>query len=259
MAYLKTATDKRGVTTLTLNRPEQYNAMDRAFIEEFSNTLDELGSSTRLLVIAALGTHFCAGADINWMKSAASLSDEQNTADAMALSDMLHKLDTFRTPTIARIHGVALGGGTGIVCCCDISIADETAQFGFSEVHLGIMPSTISPYAIASIGPRAARRYFLTGERIDALEAYRLHLVDDVCSSDDLDRRVAEKVNALLAGGPDAQSATKKLIAEVTGRVIDDDLRARLGQRLADIRTGREAQEGLSAFLEKRTPNWPTS
>ncbi|ASJ75377.1 enoyl-CoA hydratase-related protein [Granulosicoccus antarcticus] len=257
MAYLKTETDTRGVTTITLNRPDHHNAMDRAFIDEFTATLSHLFSSnTRILIIRATGKNFCAGADINWMKASVKLSPEQNAADAMALSNMLDALNSFDRPTIARVSGAALGGGTGLVCCCDIVVADETAQFGFSEVRLGIIPATISPYAIAAIGPRVARRYFLTGERIDAVEAYRIRLIHDVCSSDNMDRRVNEKVSALLAGGAMAQGASKKLIADVTGKPIDEQLRTTLSQRLAHIRAEDEAQEGLAAFLEKRPTSW---
>ena len=256
MAYLATETDDRGVTTLTLNRPDQYNAMDRAFIDELKITIDKLGSNTRVLVIAGAGKHFCAGADINWMKQSAELSDEQNQADAMALSDMLDTVNSFSRPTIARVHGAALGGGTGLICCCDIAVASESAKFAFSEVKLGIMPATISPYALAAIGPRAARRYFLTAEHIDAVDAYRLGLVHDVCSTENLDHRVEEIINTLLQCAPHAQGATKKLIADVAGRAIDDALRQNLGSQLATIRAGKEAQEGLGAFLDKRKPRW---
>lgn len=256
MPYLKTQTDERGVTTITLDRAEHYNTMDRGFIDELTLTLQKLGSNTRILLIEANGKHFCAGADINWMKASASLSDEQNHEDAMALSNMLETLNTFRRPTVARIQGAALGGGTGLACCCDIVIASESAQFAFSEVKLGIIPATISPYSLAAIGPRAARRYFLTGERIDAVEAYRLGLAHDVCSTDNLDTRVEEHVAALLHAGPEAQESAKILIADIAGRTIDTALRENLCTRLATIRTGKEAQEGLSAFLEKRPARW---
>lgn len=256
MAYLTTQTDVRGVTTLTLNRPDLYNVMDRGFIDELKITLDKLSSNTRILVIKGAGKHFCAGADINWMKQSAELSDEQNQADAMALSDMLDTLNSFSHPTIARVQGAALGGGTGLICCCDIVVASESAKFAFSEVKLGIMPATISPYALAAIGARAARRYFLTAEHIDSLDAYRLGLVHDVCSTENLDHRVEEKIAVLLQCGPQAQSASKQLIADVAGRPIDDTLRQELSSRLAGIRAGNEAQEGLGAFLEKRQPNW---
>ncbi|MFK7890735.1 MAG: enoyl-CoA hydratase-related protein [Granulosicoccus sp.] len=256
MPYLKTETDARGVTTILLNRPERYNAMNRALMDEFSITLEKLRSNTRILVIAGDGKHFCAGADINWMKQSIELSEAENHEDAMALSNLLDGLNTFSCPTIARVHGAALGGGTGLICCCDIVVADETCTFSFSETRLGILPATISPYALAAIGARAARRYFLTGEKFDALEAYRLGLVHDVCSTDNLNNRVEEKIAELLASGPLAQSAAKRLIADVHGKPVDTALREELATRLAKIRASSEAQEGLGAFLEKRKPNW---
>ena len=256
MAYLKTQTDDRGVTTMTLNRPEQRNAIDRAFMDEFSITLDKLGSNTRVLLLDAVGEHFCAGADISWMKNSINLSDEENHADAMALSNMLDKLDRFPKPTLARVTGAALGGGTGLICYCDIVIADESARFGFTEVKLGLIPATISPYAIAAIGTRAARRYFLSGEHIDAVDAYRIGLIHDICSKDNMDIRVEEKITALLQCSPSAQSACKQLIKAVNGKTVDNELRQQLGKRLADTRAGHDAQEGLGAFIDKRRPNW---
>ena len=256
MSYLTTQTDSRGVTTITFNRPDVYNAMDRQFMDELTITLDKLQSNTRILVIAANGKHFCAGADINWMKQSAELTDEENMADAMALSNMLEALNTFAFPTIAKVRGAALGGGTGIVSCCDIVVAAEDATFAFSEVRLGLIPATISPYALAAIGARAARRYFLTGEKIDAVGAYRLGLVHDVCSTDNLDRRVEEKITALSQGGPSAQSAAKQLIVDVANQAVTSESREQLARRLGTVRTGKEAQEGLSAFLEKRDPHW---
>ena len=256
MSYLTTQTDSRGVTTITFNRPDAFNAMNRQFMDELTITLDKLRSNTRILVIAANGKHFCAGADINWMKQSAELTDEQNMEDAMALSNMLESLNSFAFPTIARVRGAALGGGTGIVSCCDIVVAAEDATFAFSEVRLGIIPATISPYALAAIGARAARRYFLTGEKIDAVGAYRLGLVHDVCSTDNLDMRVEEKITALLQCGPSAQSAAKQLIADVANQAVTSESREQLSKRLAAVRTGKEAQEGLSAFIEKRDPDW---
>ncbi len=259
MAYMTTTTDPRGVTTITLNRPDQFNTMDRGFMDEMSLTLKNLTSRTRVVVIDAAGKHFCAGADIHWMKDSIGLSDEQNIKDAMVLSDMLDTLNSLHRPTIARVHGAALGGGTGLVCCCDIVVASESAVFAFSEVRLGIMPATISPYALAAIGPRSARRYFMTGERIDAVDAYRLGLVHDVCSFDNLDNRVEEHVAQLLASGPQAQDATKRLITDIAGATVDTALREDLARRLATIRASDEAQEGLGAFLDKRKPTWMTS
>ncbi|MFT4725992.1 MAG: methylglutaconyl-CoA hydratase [Granulosicoccus sp.] len=256
MAYITKHTDARGVTTLTLNRPDNYNALDRHFIDELTATVDNLDTHTRILLISASGKHFCAGADINWMKASASLTDEQNREDAMAFSNMLDVVNSFERPTIARIHGAALGGGTGLACCCDIVVASDTAQFAFSEVKLGIIPATISPYSIAAIGSRAARRYFLTGERINAHEAHRIGLVHDVCGLIDLDSTVEAHIESLLNASPRAQIAAKKLIADVTGKDIDFALRSGLGDRLASIRANKDAQEGLSAFLEKRAADW---
>ncbi|MDB4223457.1 enoyl-CoA hydratase-related protein [Granulosicoccus sp.] len=256
MAYLTKDTDTRGVTTLTLNRPDNFNALDRAFIDELTATVNSLDSKTRILVISANGKHFCAGADINWMKASVSLSDEQNREDAMAFSNMLNAVNSFDRPTLARIHGAALGGGTGLACCCDIVVASDSAQFAFSEVKLGIIPATISPYSIAAIGSRAARRYFLTGERIDSNEAHRLGLVHDVCALDDLDSTLEEHIKSLLSASSQAQIEAKRLIADVTGKDIDLPLRTSLGDRLATIRASKDAQEGLSAFLEKRPANW---
>ena len=256
MNYLRTQTDIRGVTTITFDRPDALNAMNREFMDELTITLTKLRSNTRILVIAANGKQFCAGADIHWMKQSAALSPEENVADSMALSNMLHTLDTVACPTIARVHGAALGGGTGIVSCCDIVVAAEDSKFAFSEVKLGIIPATISPYSLAAIGARAARRYFLTGEVIDALEAYRIGLVHDVCSTDNLDTRVEEKISALLVAGRAAQQAAKQLIVDVANQPVSDELRQQLASRLAAIRTSDEAQEGLDAFLNKRPPDW---
>lgn len=256
MSYVLTRTDERGVTTLTLNRPETYNALDRAFIDELTAVLRSLDSNTRVLLIDGNGKHFCAGADVNWMKASAALTAEQNREDAMALSEMLDTLNSVPVPTVARVQGAALGGGTGLVCCCDIVVASEAATFAFSEVKLGIIPATISPYALAAIGSRAARRYFLTGERIDAVDAYRCGLIHDVCSTDNLDNRVAEHVADLLKACLSAQKAAKELITAVADKPIDLTLRESLADRLAHIRAGDDAQEGLSAFLEKRLPGW---
>ncbi len=256
MSNLSVETDHRGVTTLTLNRPRQHNALNRQLIDELTETLYALHQQTRVLVLAANGNNFCAGADINWMREGASLGKEGNRNDALAFSTCLKALNDFPRPTIARVQGAALGGGTGLVCCCDIVVANEAARFAFSETRLGIIPATISPYALQAIGPRQARRYFLTAEAIDALEAYRIGLIHDVCSSDNLHRRVEEKISELLECSSTAQVAAKQLIPEVAGRVIDDDLREQLAALLAAIRATDDAQEGLAAFLEKRPARW---
>lgn len=256
MNYIDTSTDFRGVTTLTLNRPESFNALNRLFIDELTECVNKLDKSTRILVLAGSGKHFCAGADINWMKASVNLSDAQNREDAMAFSNMLDAVNSFERPTVARIHGAALGGGTGLACCCDIVVATHSARFAFSEVKLGIIPATISPYSLAAIGSRAARRYFLTGETIDALEAQRIGLVHDLCDVSELDNRLEIHLNALLGASSQAQVAAKKLVADVSGKPVDLELREGLADRLATIRSGADAQEGLGAFLEKRTPKW---
>lgn len=245
-----------GVTRIALNRPEQHNAFDRTLIDSLHQAIDQLDGSTRVLVLEGRGKSFCAGADVAWMRDSVALSPAENAADTMALSDLLQALDTFRGPTLARIQGAALGGGTGLAACCDIVIASEEASFGFSEVRLGLIPATISPYVLNAIGRREARRYFQTGERFDALEACRIGLVHEVCSPQELDDRVDSQIEALLKGGLSAQGAAKRLIAETIGRPTDETLRRELAERLATIRTGSEAQEGLSAFIEKRRPNW---
>lgn len=256
MHYINISTDSRGVTTLTLNRPENYNALNREFIDELTSCVQSLSNQTRVLVLAAAGKHFSAGADINWMKASVNLSDAQNREDAMAFSNMLDAVNSFEKPTIARIQGAALGGGTGLACCCDIVVSTESARFAFSEVKLGIIPATISPYSLAAIGSRAARRYFLSGEKIDAVEAHRIGLVHDLCTDEELDERIEQHVGALLSASSEAQVAAKKLIADVAGKPIDLSLRENLADRLATIRSGADAQEGLGAFLEKRKPNW---
>jgi len=254
MGRIDVSTDTRGVTRIALDRPERHNALDRALIDQLRHALDGLGSDTRVLVLEGRGKSFCAGADIDWMRASVDLTPEQNTLDAMALSDLLERLDTFPCPTLARVHGAAIGGGAGLVACCDIALAGERARFAFSEVRLGLIPATISPYVVRAIGPRAARLYFLTAERFDAHEAYRIGLVQDVCPSTDLDRRLGERIDALLDGGREAQATSKRLIGDVAARPLDETLRRDLADRLADIRAGEEAQNRLRAFFEERVP-----
>jgi len=256
MSNIIVETASNGVTRISLNRPDQHNALDRALIDTLRRSIEQLNSNTRILVLEGRGKSFCAGADIAWMRNSVTLTPEENAADALALSDLLNTLDTFRCPTIARVQGAAIGGGTGLAACCDIVVASEDASFGLAEVRLGLIPATISPYVMNAIGRRHARRYFLTAERFDALEAYRIGLVHDVCSSHELGYRVSLQIDKLLKGGESAQGAAKRLIADTFGHRIDDSLRQELAERLATIRSGKEAQEGLSAFIEKRPPNW---
>lgn len=256
MSGLHCITDKHGVTTLTLDRPEQHNALDRMLIDELALSLQDIKSRTRVLVLKGSGASFCAGADINWMKASVSMSDADNRADATALSDMLEALNTFPHPTLAVVHGAAIGGGSGIVACCDITIASDAARFGFSEVRLGLTPATISPYVLAAIGARQARRWFLSAERFDALQAHRMGLVHEVCSAGTLGNQLERQISALLACGPCAQQAAKQLVTEVANRPVTMDLRQDNVERLAHLRATAEAQEGLQAFLEKRKPSF---
>lgn len=249
-------TDQRGVTTLAMNRPDQHNAFDRAMIDALQSTLDDLAGTARLLVLTGNGRSFCAGADLQWMRHSMTLSSEANRADAIALSTMLHTLDTFAAPVVARVHGAAIGGGAGLVSCCDLAVADETAVFGFSEVRLGLIPATISPYVLQAIGARAARHWFLTGARFDAMAACGMGLVHRTCDGQSLDRVVDDVVTELLAGGAEAQSECKRLIRDVQGQACTSELRDELGTRLAMVRSGPEAQEGLAAFRDKRKPAW---
>lgn len=251
--------DGRGVATLTLNRPNRHNAFDEHVITELSGLLADVGANddVRVVVLRAAGPSFCAGADLDWMKRMAAGYDEAaNLADAGALAALLHRLDTLPQPTIACVHGAALGGGAGLVCCCDMAVAAADAVFGFSEVRLGLVPATIGPYAIRAIGRRAARRWFLTGERFDAATAQRIGLVHEVVDAAALEGAVQRLVHAVLDSGPQAVRAAKTLIDEVAGRPIDAELRDMTSRRIAALRASPEGREGLAAFLERRAPAW---
>ena len=249
---------KDGVATLCMNRPEVHNAFDDALIAAMTAELHRLDRlpEARVIVLAANGKSFSAGADLNWMRRMAKYSEEENVRDAMALAGLMRTLDGVKKPTVARVQGAAFGGGVGLVACCDIAIASTEAAFSLSEVRLGLIPSVISPYVIAAIGEREARRYFLTAERFDAVEARRIGLVHDVVDSGALDEAVAKIAGHLLRGGPQALAAAKRLIADVSRRSMDDALSAETARRIAAIRVGSEAQKGLAAFFEKRKPDW---
>jgi methylglutaconyl-CoA hydratase len=234
------------VLRVTLARPERRNAFDAALIDELAHAFADVGDA-RAVVLAGEGPSFCAGADVEWQRSSIDLSYEENVEDARRLYRMLESIFRCPSPVVARVQGFALGGGAGLVACVDIAVAGEDAVFGFSEVRLGIIPSVISPWALARIGPTAARRYFLTGERFDAATALRIGLVHELAP--DLDSAVERIVADLLAGGPVAVREAKRLVLEPAD---EDDAVA----RAADRRTSEEGQEGLRAFLEKRQPGW---
>ena len=248
----------QGVGTIRMNRPDVHNAFDDGFIAALGAELRRLDAlpEARVIVLAASGKSFSAGADLNWMRRMAKYSQAENLRDGMALAGLMRTLDGMRKPTIARVQGAAFGGGVGLVACCDIAIASMEAVFSLSEVRLGLIPSVISPYVIAAIGEREARRYFLTAERFDAVEARRIGLVHEVVNIDALDAAVANMTAHLLKGGPQALAAAKKLIVDVSRRPMDDALLAETARRIAAIRVEAEGQEGLAAFFDKRPPAW---
>ncbi|MFT3761326.1 MAG: enoyl-CoA hydratase/isomerase family protein [Pseudoxanthomonas sp.] len=246
------------VATLWLNRPDVHNAFDEHVIAALTAALRELDidPAVRAVVLAGRGKSFCAGGDLGWMRRMAGFSREENLRDAGALAEMLRTLASLSKPTVARVHGAALAGGTGLVAACDIAVATPEAKFGTTEVRLGLIPATIGPYVIRAIGARAAQRYFLTGERFGAAEAHRLGLVHEVVAADALDARILELLDALLAGAPTALTDCKWLVADVHGRRIDAALIEETSRRIADARGSDEAREGIAAFFEKRPPAW---
>ncbi len=247
-----------GRATVTLNRPDVHNAFDDKLIALLTRELDALdrNPTVGVVVLAAAGKSFCAGADLKWMRRMAEYSEAENQADAEALAALMKTLNRLSKPTVAEVQGAAYGGGVGLICCCDIAIASEAAQFSISEVKLGLIPSVISPYVVAVIGERQARRYALGAETFDAIEAKRIGLVHEVTAAEDLQAAVDAMVEALLANGPAAMAETKDQIAGVANRPVDDRLIAAAAARIARIRVSDEGREGVAAFLEKRKPGW---
>lgn len=246
------------VATVWINRAELHNAFNTQVIEELHTCFQSLNDrdDVRVVVLAGRGKSFSAGADLNWMKQAGQASQVENQADALKLAKMLQSLATLKQPTIARVHGIAFGGGMGLASACDICIASTDAKFATSEVRLGLAPSTISPYVIRAIGARQASRYFLTAERITAEQAKTIGLVHEVTPADELDDKIDEIVQALLLGGPEAQAASKQLIQLVDQQVLTEELLLQTAQHIAHVRQGLEAKNGLSAFLDKQSPSW---
>jgi methylglutaconyl-CoA hydratase len=249
---------ERGVETVTLNRPDVRNAFNDEFIAELAAVFLELAKrpEVRCVVLAAHGPAFCAGADLNWMKRIADYSREENIEDASGLARMLEVLYRCPKPTIARVQGDVYAGGMGLVSACDMAVAVEGANFCLSEVKLGLIPATISPYVIRAMGARAAHRYFLTAERFSAAEAHRIGLVHEVVKAEDLDARVAALAHALVQCGPEAVKSCKKLLHDVAGHDITAGLVRRTVEGIADIRASDEGREGVQSFLGKRKPNW---
>jgi methylglutaconyl-CoA hydratase len=249
---------KGGVARVTLDRPEVRNAFDEVVIEKLAHVFHEIAADTeiRVVVLAGNGPAFCAGADLNWMKRMAGYGHDENLADARALAEMLAALERLPQPTIARVHGPAFAGGTGLVAACDIAIGTPQAKFCFSEAKLGLSPATISPYVLRAIGERAAHRYFLSAEVFDAEEALRIGMLSVLVPAAELDATIDGLLQHLLAGGPQAHAKIKDLIRAVAGRPLDDALREETAKRIAEIRVSPEGREGIASFLDKRKASW---
>lgn len=250
--------DERGVVTITLNRPEIHNAFDDTVIAALTNAFTHAANdpAVRVVVLAANGKSFCAGGDLNWMRRMAGYNYDENLRDSNALADMLRTLNFLPKPTIARVQGAAYGGGVGLVACCDIAVASSNSAFCLSEVKVGLIPATIGPYVVQAIGQRAARRYFTTAELISANTAHVLGLVSELVEPKELEAHVANIVTNLLRNGPNAIAEAKRLVLDIAGREIDAAMIADTSERIAQTRGSDEGREGLSAFLEKRKPNW---
>jgi len=253
-----TVADK--VATITLNRPQLRNAFNETAIADLTMAFDEASQDrdVRAIVLAANGPAFCAGADLNWMKKMAGYSAAENEADALRLADMLRTIYFSPKPVVAKVQGDCYAGGMGLVAACDIVVAAEGVNFCLSEVKLGLIPATISPYVIKAMGDQASRRYFLTAERFDAREAHRLGLAHEVVAAEQLDDKVAEIVKALTGNSPNAVREAKALVRDIAGGPIDDVLLADTAGRIAAIRASEEGREGVASFLEKRKPSWLT-
>jgi methylglutaconyl-CoA hydratase len=249
---------KGGIARVTLDRPEVRNAFDEVVIQKLAHVFHEIAADTgiRVVVLAGNGPAFCAGADLNWMKRMAGYGHDENLADARALAEMLAALERLPQPTIARVHGPAFAGGTGLVAACDIAIGTPQAKFCFSEAKLGLSPATISPYVLRAIGERAAHRYFLTAEVFDAEEALRIGMLSVLVPAAELDATIDGLLQHLLAGGPQAHAKIKHLIRAVAGRPLDDALREETAKRIAEIRVSPEGSEGIASFLDKRKASW---
>ena len=257
--YQHIEVDQRGaVRWLWLDRPEVRNAFNDALITEIASAFADVESSpeTRVVVVTSRGPAFCAGADLNWMRSMANFSHADNHADALKVARMFAAVHACSRPVIARVQGDAFGGGVGLAAACDIVVAAEGAMFALSEVKLGIVAATISPHLVRAMGARQAARYMLTGEKFTALQARTLGLVHEVTLMEGLDREVERFAHHLMAASPAALAATKRLLADVVEAPMDDVLLAATAKCIADARVSPEGREGIAAFLEKRAPWW---
>jgi methylglutaconyl-CoA hydratase len=247
--------DARGISRITIARPERKNAFDAALIAELTAAVGRVDRSARAVVLQSEGDTFCAGADVEWMRGMAGYSLDENIADSTALARMFRALYDLEMPLVARVQGAAMGGGAGLVAVADIAVASTDASFAFTETRLGILPAVVSPYVVRKIGPARATALFVTGSRIEAKRAHEIGLVERLVEPSDLDAAVGRVLDAIVSGGPKAVNAAKRLVREIEGRRIDDvaDLTVK---RIAEIRVSHEGQEGLRAFLERRDPRW---
>ena len=252
--------DKRGVATVTLNQPEIHNAFDDKLIAQLTEIFSRIDQDEdiRVMVLAAAGKSFSAGADLNWMRRMATYSYEQNLADANALAKLFFILNNLNKPTIARVQGATFGGAVGLVACCDMAVASKLSRFCLSEVKLGLIPATISPYVIDAIGARLARRYFTTAEVFSARRARRIGLLSEAVVEEELDSTIENLIEHLLKNSPAAIQEAKQLIFDVQNKSVSDQLLAITSQKIAKIRVSEQGQEGLNAFLQKRRANWVT-
>lgn len=252
--------DSKGVAKVSLNRPEIHNAFNDELIAELTGLFDQMSDdpSVRLVVLTGEGRSFCAGADLNWMKSMVNYSEEENYKDSRNLAGLFESIDKCSKPVIGRINGAALGGGVGVVSVCDYVIAVDRAKFGFTEARLGLVPATISPFVIAKIGQSHARATFLSGTRFDAKKAYQIGLVHEVVSEDKLDEATEKAINEHLMAGPEASKVAKSLIENVIkfSSEGEEKLTDYTCKTIAKIRISKEGQDGMNALLEKRKPSW---
>lgn len=246
------------VAVIWMAREKLRNAFNETMIAELTQAFRALGADegVRAIVLAAQGQAFCAGADLDWMRRMSSYSLDENRRDARLLADMLRTIHDCPKPTLARVHGDAYAGGMGLVAACDVAVASFTAGFCLSETRLGLIPATIGPYVVRAMGEQAARRYFLTAEKFDASEAFRIGLVHEICPPDELDAKVNTLLGALMTTGAQAVAEAKRLVRDVAGRPIDDALVAETAERIARIRASDEGREGIASFLGKRKPRW---
>ncbi|MFN7369151.1 MAG: enoyl-CoA hydratase/isomerase family protein [Burkholderiales bacterium] len=258
MTSVLTCSIHEAVAQVVLQRPQVRNAFNETLIAELHRVFVQLNQDpqVRVVVLAAQGPAFCAGADLNWMRAMAGYSYEQNLADARGLAAMLHALDTCNKPVIARVQGDTYAGGIGLLAVCDLVVAVQSAQFCLSEVKLGLVPATIAPYVVRAIGLRQARRYALTAEKWDAAEAFRMGLVHDICTPEELDDKVHEWIQAVLNNSPQAVAVTKQLLHKVADSPLDERLREITAEHIAQARGSADGQAGVQAFLNKQKPGW---